>query len=105
MFGRAESRERAPRLLPDLGHLAEKGGFDFFSEVRRGIEHRYAEHHALNGGNLGPDAAVEIIIRPIAPKQSSEKADQFYAKVNSIALQNFRLIICAPRYKDFRASG
>jgi hypothetical protein len=51
-------------LICDLGHLAEDRGFDFLSEIRRGIGHSYAEHHAGDGGNLGPDAAVEIIIKP-----------------------------------------
>ena len=51
-------------LICDLGHLAEERGVDFLSEVRRGIAHWYAEHHAGRGGDLGPDAAVEIIIKP-----------------------------------------
>jgi hypothetical protein len=33
-------------LICDLGHLAEERGFDFLNEVRRGIGHWYAEHHA-----------------------------------------------------------
>jgi len=33
-------------LICDLGHLAEERGLDFLSEVRRGIGHWYAEHHA-----------------------------------------------------------
>jgi len=44
--------------------LAEERGFDFLSEVKRGIGHWYAEHHADVGESLGPDAAVEIIISP-----------------------------------------
>jgi hypothetical protein len=44
--------------------LAEERGFDFLSEVTRGIGHWYAEHHAGDGGDLGPDAAVEITIKP-----------------------------------------
>jgi hypothetical protein len=44
--------------------LAEDRGFDFLSEVKRGIGHWYAEHHAGGGEGLGPDAAVEIIIKP-----------------------------------------
>ena len=56
--------EGAPRLLPDFGHLAEERGFDFLSEVKRGIGHWYAEHHAGDSEVLGPDAAVEIIITP-----------------------------------------
>jgi hypothetical protein len=43
--------------------LAEERGLDFLSEVRRGVGHWYAEHHA-RAGNLGPDAGVEIIIKP-----------------------------------------
>jgi hypothetical protein len=44
--------------------LAEDRGFDFISEVKRGIGHWYAEHHAGDSEGLGPDAAVEIIITP-----------------------------------------
>jgi hypothetical protein len=51
-------------LICDLGHLAEERGFDFLSEVKRGIGHWYAEHHAVDGESLGPDAAVEIAINP-----------------------------------------
>jgi hypothetical protein len=51
-------------LICDLGHLAEDLGFDFLSEVRRGIGHWYAEQHLHNGEVLGPDAAVDIIIKP-----------------------------------------
>ena len=51
-------------LICDLGHLAEERGFDFISEVRRGIGHWYAEHHAEGRNHLGPDAAVEITITP-----------------------------------------
>jgi hypothetical protein len=36
-------------LICDLGHLAEDRGFDFISEVKRGIGHWYAEHHAGDG--------------------------------------------------------
>ena len=49
-------------LICDLGHLAEARDFDFLSEVKRGIRHWYAENYARDGDNLGPDAAVEIII-------------------------------------------
>jgi hypothetical protein len=49
-------------LICDLGHLAEEQGFDFLSEVTRGVGHWYAEHHAVERDRLGPDAAVEIII-------------------------------------------
>ncbi|MFZ3251431.1 MAG: hypothetical protein WA214_21375 [Pseudolabrys sp.] len=49
-------------LISDLGHLAEERGFDFISEVKRGIGHWYAEHDAEDGNLLGPDAAVEITI-------------------------------------------
>jgi hypothetical protein len=51
-------------LICDLGHLAEERGFDFLSEVRRGIGHWYAEHHAHDRDHIGPDAAVEISITP-----------------------------------------
>ena len=51
-------------LICDLGHLAEERGFDFISEVRRGIGHWFAEHHASDSDHLGPDAAVEITITP-----------------------------------------
>jgi hypothetical protein len=40
-------------LICDLGHLAEERGLDFLSEVRRGIGHWYAEHHAVTAINLG----------------------------------------------------
>src|SRR5665811_726812 len=51
-------------LICDLGHLAVERDFDFISEVRRGIGHWYAEHHAEDRNQLGPDAAVEITINP-----------------------------------------
>src|SRR5262249_10824074 len=51
-------------LICDLGHLADERGFDFLSEVKRGIGHWYAEHHASDREYLGPDAAVEITITP-----------------------------------------
>jgi hypothetical protein len=51
-------------LICDLGHLAEDHGRDFLGEVRRGIGHWYAEHHASDRDRLGPDAVVEIIITP-----------------------------------------
>ena len=51
-------------LICDLGHLAEERGFDFISEVKRGIGHWYAEHHAKDRNHLGPNAAVEITIIP-----------------------------------------
>jgi hypothetical protein len=35
-------------LICDLGHLADERGFDFLSEVKRGIGYWYAEHHASN---------------------------------------------------------
>jgi hypothetical protein len=50
-------------LICDLGHLAEDLGFDFLSEVRRGIGHWYAEHHLGDGEILGTDVAVEIIVK------------------------------------------
>ncbi len=49
-------------LICDLGNLAGERGFDFLSEVKRGIGHWYAEHHARDGERLGPDAAVEIVV-------------------------------------------
>jgi hypothetical protein len=52
-------------LICDLGHLAEERGFDFVSEVRRGIGHWFAERHAQERNPLGPEAAVEITINPI----------------------------------------
>jgi hypothetical protein len=33
-------------LICDLGHLAEERDLDFIAEVRRGIGHWFAEHHA-----------------------------------------------------------
>ncbi|MGC2076960.1 MAG: hypothetical protein WA728_13185 [Xanthobacteraceae bacterium] len=44
--------------------MAKDRGFDFLSEVKRGIGHWYAEHHAGDGEVLGPDAAVEFTINP-----------------------------------------
>jgi hypothetical protein len=41
-------------LICDLGHLAEERGLDFLNEVKRGIGHWYAEHHAGHGEVLGP---------------------------------------------------
>jgi hypothetical protein len=49
-------------LICDLGHLAEHRGFNFLNEVKRGIGHWYAEHHASDRHHLGPDAVVEITI-------------------------------------------
>ena len=51
-------------LICDLGHLAEERDLDFIAEVRRGIGHWFAEHHAHDSNNLGPDATVEITINP-----------------------------------------
>jgi hypothetical protein len=51
-------------LICDLGHLAEERGLDFLNEVRRGIGHWYAEHYASDRDHLGPDATVEITIKP-----------------------------------------
>jgi len=50
-------------LLCDLGHLAEDRGLDFLSEVKRGLWHWYAEHHARED-NPRPNATVEITIKP-----------------------------------------
>lgn len=33
-------------LICDLGDLAEERGFNYISEIKRGIGHWYAEHHA-----------------------------------------------------------
>ena len=52
-------------LICDLGHLADERGFDFLDEVRRGILHWYAECHASDQNQLGPDAVVEITIVPM----------------------------------------
>jgi hypothetical protein len=49
-------------LICDLGHLAEERDRDFIAEVRRGIGHWFAEHHAHDSDHLGPDATVEITI-------------------------------------------
>jgi hypothetical protein len=54
-------------LICDLGHLADDLGFDFLSEVRRGIGHWYAEQQPHNDDVLGPDAAVEIIVKLRSP--------------------------------------
>jgi len=54
-------------LICDLGHLADELGFDFLSEVRRGIGHWYAEQQLRNDDVLGPDAAVEITVKPRSP--------------------------------------
>jgi hypothetical protein len=51
-------------LICDLGHLAEDRGLDFLDELRRGIGHWYAEQHASDRDQLGPDAVVDIIITP-----------------------------------------
>ena len=51
-------------LICDLGHLAEERDLDFIAEVRRGIGHWFAEHHAHDSDHLGPDATVEITINP-----------------------------------------
>ena len=50
-------------LVCDLGHLAEQRDIDFVSEVERGVGHWFAEHHAPDGDNLGPNVSVEIIIK------------------------------------------
>jgi hypothetical protein len=44
--------------------LAEERGFDFLGEVKRGLGHWYAEHHASDRDYLGPDVVVEITITP-----------------------------------------
>jgi hypothetical protein len=54
-------------LICDLGHLAEHRGCDFLAELRRGIGHWYAEHHASDRDHFGPDAVVR---------------DSYHAKVN-----------------------
>ena len=47
-------------LICDLGHLAEERGFDFLSEVKRGIGHWYAERHSSDRDYLGPDAVQGV---------------------------------------------
>jgi hypothetical protein len=42
------------------GGLAEERGFDYLSEVKRGIGHWYAEHYVSDRDYLGPDAVVEM---------------------------------------------
>jgi hypothetical protein len=44
--------------------VAEERGFDFLSEVKRGIGHWYAEQHASDRDYVGSDAMVEITITP-----------------------------------------
>jgi len=61
---RTGDRHAIADLICDLGHLAEERGFDFLSEVKRGHRDWFAEHHAVDGESLGPDAAVEITINP-----------------------------------------
>ena len=39
-------------------------GFDFLSEVKRGIGHWYAERRASDRDYLGPDPVVEITVTP-----------------------------------------
>jgi hypothetical protein len=51
-------------LICDLGHLADERGFDFLSEVKRGIGHWYTEQHARERDHAGPDPLVEIMITP-----------------------------------------
>ena len=67
-YERRNDRADEPQVVSEpydlAGHLADERGLDFLSEVKRGIGHWYAEHHAGDGEVLGPDAAVEIIIRP-----------------------------------------
>ena len=55
---------RAKALCVSVALLAEERGLDFLSEVRRGIGHWYAEHHARDRDTLGPDAAGEITLKP-----------------------------------------
>lgn len=51
-------------LICDLGHLAHKRGFEFLSDVKRGVGHWYAERDARSLNDLRPHAAVEITIEP-----------------------------------------
>jgi hypothetical protein len=46
------------------GGLAEERGFDYLSEVKRGIGHWYAEHYVSDRDYLGPDAVVEMRAKP-----------------------------------------
>jgi DNA-directed RNA polymerase alpha subunit len=47
-----------------IASLAEERDLDFIAEVRRGIGHWFAEHHAHDSDHVGPDATVEITINP-----------------------------------------
>jgi hypothetical protein len=51
-------------LICDLGHLADEWRLDFLNEVRRGIGHGYPEQHAREGDALGPNASVEVAVKP-----------------------------------------
>jgi hypothetical protein len=46
------------------GGLAEERGFDYLSEVKRGIGHWYAEHYVSDRDYLGPDTVVEMRAKP-----------------------------------------
>jgi hypothetical protein len=51
-------------LICDLGHLADEWGLDFLNELRRGIGHWYAERYARECDALGPNASVEVAVKP-----------------------------------------
>jgi hypothetical protein len=51
-------------LICDLGHLTDERGLDFVNEIRRGIGHWYAERRAREGDALGPNASVEVVVKP-----------------------------------------
>jgi hypothetical protein len=51
-------------LICDLGHLAEERKVDFLCELKRGVGNWFSEHHTHEGDNLGPDAIVEITVKP-----------------------------------------
>jgi hypothetical protein len=47
------------------GGLAEERGFDYLSEVKRGIGHWYADHYVSDRDYLGRDAVVEMRAKPL----------------------------------------
>lgn len=82
-------------LICDLGHLAEKRGFEFVSEVRRGIRHWFAGGHAEDRNHLGPDAAVEITIHPRQPRHSKPLTWPINLTVGAQAIIAIRETSCA----------
>ena len=51
-------------LICDLRHLAEERDLDFIAEISCGLGRWFAEHHAHDSEDFGPDATVEITITP-----------------------------------------